>query len=90
LSFFSEERQFELRELFFETAAELLQSLNEQGLKLEQRPADAELIREVRRTVHTLKGDSAACGFEELSTFAHQLEDVLTPEVAACSKCKLV
>ena len=90
MSFFSEERQFELRELFFETASELLQSLNEQGLKLEQRPADAELIREVRRTVHTLKGDSAACGFEELSTLAHQLEDVLTPEVASGSKGKLV
>ncbi|HWC17222.1 MAG TPA: chemotaxis protein CheA [Terriglobales bacterium] len=90
MSFFSEERQFELRELFFETASELLQALNEQGLKLEQRPADAELIREVRRTVHTLKGDSAACGFEELSTLAHQLEDVLTPEVAAGSKGKLV
>jgi len=90
LSFFSEERQFELRELFFETASELLQSLNEQGLKLEQRPADAELIREVRRTVHTLKGDSAACGFEELSALAHQLEDVLTPEVAVGSKGKLV
>ncbi|HVH88135.1 MAG TPA: chemotaxis protein CheA, partial [Terriglobales bacterium] len=90
MSFFSEERQFELRELFFETASELLQALNEQGLKLEQHPGDAELIREVRRTIHTLKGDSAACGFEELSALAHDLEDVLTPEIAAGSKGKLV
>ncbi|HKT24613.1 MAG TPA: chemotaxis protein CheA [Terriglobales bacterium] len=90
MSFFSEEQQFEMRELFFETASELLQALNEQGLRLEQNPQDAELVREVRRTVHTLKGDSAACGFEELSSLAHQLEDVLTPEIAASSKGKLV
>jgi len=90
LSFFSEEQQFEMRELFFETASELLQALNEQGLRLEQTPQNAELVREVRRTVHTLKGDSAACGFEELSSLAHQLEDVLTPEIAASTKGKLV
>lgn len=90
MSFFSEDQQFEMRELFFETASELLQALNEQGLRLEQTPQDAELVREVRRTVHTLKGDSAACGFEELSSLAHQLEDVLTPEVAASTKGKLV
>ena len=90
MSFFSEEQQFEMRELFFETASELLQALNEQGLRLEQTPQNAELVREVRRTVHTLKGDSAACGFEELSSIAHQLEDVLTPEIAASTKGKLV
>ena len=90
MSFFSEEQQFEMRELFFETASELLQALNEQGLRLEQNPQDAELVRQVRRIVHTLKGDSAACGFEELSGLAHQLEDVLTPEIAKSSQGKLV
>lgn len=90
MSFFSEEQQFEMRELFFETASELLQALNEQGLRLEQTPQNGELVREVRRTVHTLKGDSAACGFEELSSLAHQLEDVLTPEIAASTEGKLV
>jgi len=83
VSFFSEERAAELRELFFETAQELLQVLNEQGLELEKHPADAEVVRNLRRTVHTLKGDSAACGFRELSELAHELEDVLTPEMAA-------
>ena len=42
-----------------------------------------EQLRHVRRAVHTLKGDSAACGFRELSELAHRLEDVLTPELAA-------
>jgi two-component system chemotaxis sensor kinase CheA len=78
MSFFSDERAAELRQLFFESASELLQTLNDEGLELEKRPHDAEVLREVRRTIHTLKGDSAACGFQEFSELAHQLEDVLT------------
>ena len=77
-----EDRGGELRALFFESANELLQSLNEAGLELEARPADENVIKRVRRVVHTLKGDSAACGFHKLSELAHELEDVLTPQVA--------
>jgi two-component system chemotaxis sensor kinase CheA len=77
-----EDRGGELRALFFESANELIQSLNEAGLELESRPADEEVIRRVRRAVHTLKGDSAACGFHKLSELAHELEDVLTPQIA--------
>jgi two-component system chemotaxis sensor kinase CheA len=77
-----EDRNPELRAIFFESANELLQSLNEAGLELEGRPADEEVIRRVRRAVHTLKGDSAACGFHKLSELAHELEDILTSQVA--------
>ncbi|HEX8925537.1 MAG TPA: chemotaxis protein CheA, partial [Terriglobales bacterium] len=77
---FSDERGSELRDLFFETAQELLQSLNEDALKLERNPQDREIIRSIRRTVHTLKGDSAAVGFHELSELAHTLEDALAVE----------
>jgi len=77
-----EDRSSELRALFFESAGELLQSLNEAGLELEVRPADEEIIRRIRRAVHTLKGDSAACGFHKLSELAHELEDVLTLQIA--------
>ncbi len=76
-----EDRGAELRALFFESANELLQALNEAGLELESRPADDEVIRRVRRAVHTLKGDSAACGFSKLSELAHELEDVLSPQL---------
>jgi two-component system chemotaxis sensor kinase CheA len=80
---FSDERGAEMRELFFETAQELLQSLNEEALKLEKHPGDAELVRSIRRIVHTLKGDAAACGFRELSNAAHELEDALALESAS-------
>jgi two-component system chemotaxis sensor kinase CheA len=82
VTFFPDERAAELRDLFFESAAEILQAMNEAGLALESHPGDKENLRSVRRAVHTLKGDSAACGFRELSELAHELEDVLTPELA--------
>ncbi len=78
-----DERGAELRELFFETSQELLQALNEESLKLEKNPGDEEIVRSIRRTVHTLKGDSAACGLRELSELAHQFEDALSLETAA-------
>jgi len=82
VSFPSDEQSSELRDLFFESAQEILQGMNEAGLALEARPGDVEQLRHVRRAVHTLKGDSAACGYRELSELAHDLEDVLTPELA--------
>jgi two-component system, chemotaxis family, sensor kinase CheA len=78
-----DERGAELRELFFETSQELLQALNEEALKLEKKPGDEEIVRCIRRTVHTLKGDSAACGLRELSELSHHFEDALSLESAA-------
>jgi two-component system chemotaxis sensor kinase CheA len=79
----TDERGAELRELFFETSQELLQALNEEALKLEKKPGDEEIVRGIRRTVHTLKGDSAACGLRELSELSHQFEDALSLEETA-------
>src|ERR1700758_4602340 len=79
----NDERGQELRELFFETSQELCQALNDEALKLEKKPGDNEIVRSIRRTVHTLKGDAAACGYRELSEVAHELEDALALESAA-------
>jgi len=89
LSFLPEDRSSELRALFFESAEELLQTINEVGLRLEQHPADEELLRSVRRAVHTLKGDSAACGFQKLSEISHELEDILTLQIGQTHGVKL-
>jgi two-component system chemotaxis sensor kinase CheA len=85
-----DDRMTELRELFFESASELVEKLNEEALRLEKAPGDVETARSLRRIVHTIKGDSAACGYRELSELAHEFEDVLAlktndsviPEVA--------
>ena len=89
MSFIPEDRGSELRALFFESAAELLQVINDAGLELEKHPADEDLIRSVRRAVHTLKGDSAACGFQKLSEIAHELEDVLSWQITQTHGTKL-
>jgi two-component system chemotaxis sensor kinase CheA len=75
----------DLRQLFFETAGELVQKLNDEAMQLEKSPGDAETARSLRRTVHTLKGDSAACGFRELSELSHEFEDVLALENTAAA-----
>jgi two-component system, chemotaxis family, sensor kinase CheA len=82
VTFPSDEQASELRDLFFESAEEIVQAMNEAGLGLEEHSGDPEQLRHVRRAVHTLKGDSAACGYRQLSELAHELEDVLTPELA--------
>jgi two-component system chemotaxis sensor kinase CheA len=82
VSQFPDERAEELKELFFESASELLQSLNEETLKLEKQPDDLEVVRTIRRIVHTLKGDSAAVGYAELSELAHEFEDALALETS--------
>ena len=89
MNFFSDDRAAELRDIFFESAGEVLQGMNEAGLSLEENPGDMESFHRVRRAVHTLKGDSAACGFRELSELAHELEDVLTPELALSSSAEV-
>ena len=80
-----DDRMSELRDLFFESAGELVQTLNEQALLLEKSPGDSETMRGLRRTVHTLKGDAAACGFTELSELGHEFEDVLALENPAAT-----
>ncbi len=83
MGIFSDDRANELRNLFFDSSQEILQALIEEALLLEKSPRDAEIVRNLRRSVHTLKGDSAACGYKDLSELAHAVEDVLTAEIAA-------
>lgn len=75
-----DDRMAELRGIFFDSAHELLQAMNDEALRLEKHPEDVETLRALRRAVHTLKGDAAACGFNELSELAHEFEDRLAME----------
>ncbi|MGB9489422.1 MAG: chemotaxis protein CheA [Terriglobales bacterium] len=81
-----DDRMIELRNLFFESAEELVLTLNEEALRLEKSPGDPETSRSLRRTVHTLKGDSAACNYRELSELAHAFEDVLALDNPAAAR----
>jgi chemotaxis protein histidine kinase CheA len=45
--------------------------------ELEERPQDAELIGDIFRSVHTIKGTTGFLGFKRLETLAHAGENLL-------------
>jgi two-component system chemotaxis sensor kinase CheA len=61
---------------FREEAADLLVDLESNLLELEENPEDSELINAVFRALHTIKGSGAMFGFDEISGFAHEVENV--------------
>lgn len=63
--------------LFLEEAQEQLMKLDDGLLQLEREPDNIEVIKEVFRAAHTLKGSSATMGFTEISDLTHAMENVL-------------
>jgi len=70
----------QLLELFAVEAQERLQRINQQLLALEQQHSDAEelsqLLTEMLREAHSLKGAARAVNLESVETLAHRLEDL--------------
>lgn len=62
---------------FSAEAQEHLQKLNEGVLRLERGEADADLMAELLRAAHTLKGSARMMGFKDINRVAHKLEDLL-------------
>ncbi len=62
---------------FQEEAQDLLQRLNEGVITLESDPGNRELIDQMLRDAHTLKGSSRMVGLIEISDVAHRLEDIM-------------
>lgn len=64
-------------EVFIEESKEHLQNINDQLLELEKNPEDLNIVNEIFRSAHTLKGMSATMGYEDLASLTHQMENVL-------------
>lgn len=62
--------------IFREEADEHLTSLGLGLLELEQRSSDKELIHELLRNAHTLKGSAKMLGFNHIGEVAHKMEDI--------------
>lgn len=63
--------------LFIEESQEHLQAVNTHLLELEKNNSSKELISEIFRSAHTLKGMAATMGFEDLAHLTHHMENVL-------------
>lgn len=61
---------------FIEEAKEFIQGLEESLLILEQNPNEINIINEIFRIMHSLKGSGAMFGFENISEFTHHLETI--------------
>lgn len=64
------------RDIFFEESEDNLTQLNDNILELEKEPDNIDLINEIFRAAHTLKGMSATMGFNVMSKLTHKMEDI--------------
>jgi two-component system chemotaxis sensor kinase CheA len=67
----------EMIELFFDEASERIAALAGKLIEIERRPGDGELVRDVFRDLHTVKGSSAMVGLQPLNQLAHAAEDLV-------------
>jgi len=67
----------QLLQTFFAEAGEHLQTMESALVTLEARPDTPDLLHEIFRLAHSLKGDAAMVGFPHLAAVAHALEDLL-------------
>jgi len=61
---------------FINEAEEKIEILNNSLLELEKDPGNKECINNIFRATHTLKGGSAAMGFENFTQLTHAMEDI--------------
>ncbi|WP_276352356.1 chemotaxis protein CheA [Cohnella caldifontis] len=67
----------EYKEVFLEELEEQLQLMDEFILKLEREGGSDDAVQSLFRAAHTLKGSSAAMGYEEMKQLTHRMEHLL-------------
>ncbi|MDI6602479.1 MAG: chemotaxis protein CheA, partial [Thermoanaerobacteraceae bacterium] len=65
-------------EIFVEESKEHIEELNSRLLEIEKSPEDRELVDNIFRISHTLKGMAATMGFLKMGELTHKMEDVLS------------
>ncbi len=67
----------EMMAAFLDEVEDQLQTMDQDILRLEQSGESGETIQSLFRAAHTLKGSSAAMGFEEMKLLTHEMEHIL-------------
>jgi chemosensory pili system protein ChpA (sensor histidine kinase/response regulator) len=63
-------------QLFIKEGWELLEKINRDLLTLEKNPANTNIIANLNRNIHTLKGSAQILNFKQIGELAHKIEDV--------------
>lgn len=64
-------------DVFLDESREHLQAVNDNILVLEKEPENLDLVNEIFRSAHTLKGMAATMGYEDIASLTHKMENVL-------------
>lgn len=64
-------------EMFLTECREHLENLNNALLKLEKDTGDRDVLDDIFRSMHTLKGMAATMGFERISAVSHEAENIM-------------
>jgi len=67
----------EIVESFIIETKEILEKLDLNLIELENKPNDSDLLNEVFRSFHTIKGTSGFLGLDKLTQVTHRCEDIL-------------
>lgn len=67
----------EILEEFMRESGEIVEKLDEDLVTLEEKPDDLELLNQIFRGFHTIKGSSSFLGLAELTDFSHLAEEML-------------
>ena len=73
----TEENIDKLKEIFKSEVDELIEDAEEAFISLEQDVGNIDLINEIFRIFHSIKGSAGVVGFSEMAHFAHGVENVL-------------
>lgn len=71
-----EDQLLQFKQKYVEEAARLLEDLERDAMLLENNTEDIELIENVFRCMHTLKGTSSMYGFDNIAEITHHLENI--------------
>ncbi len=74
---FTDPEMQEIFEGFLVETQELLDTLTNDLMEIEQNPDDDELINKIFRSFHTIKGTSSFMGVDKISHITHNAEDIL-------------
>jgi two-component system chemotaxis sensor kinase CheA len=67
------------KEAFINESRELLNSLNQLLIQLENNPNNTAIINDTFRYLHNIKGMAATMGFEKITKLSHELESIMEP-----------